>query len=306
MQTCKTCRTSCYTAPCRHFTPPPSQEPRPSAFSAIRFPLSWPTREDVKRVDSAHRIGSISSSTHIQHSLSTLSSTTPIYPTCQSQSRPSRHRQSLSLNPPHLSLACSLFLRALSLVLGPRAVFVLGCWVACSQFTDLVVYRPSSVASVTSRIAVQDSAIVQQPKHPPVCLRASLCACIIPYATLVHNHSLPAFASCWLAQRCKSIQTQSIVCAISTIRPPPSPALHMHTPQQQADPSTLLSTLRSSSATALVPPDHGALPPFPRHRSCTLPNLAPCAHRPSHQPGSVLATLVCAAASGTSRLRRVR
>ena len=42
-----------HTAPCRHFTPPPSQEPRPSAFSAIRFPLSWPTREDVKRVDSA-------------------------------------------------------------------------------------------------------------------------------------------------------------------------------------------------------------------------------------------------------------
>lgn len=125
-----------HTAPCRHFTPPPSQEPRPSAFSAIRFPLSWPTREDVKRVDSAHRIGSISSSTHIQHSLSNLSSTTPIYPTCQSQSRPSRHRQSLSLNPPHLSLARSLFLRALSS--GRPLVTVVPCYV----MSRLVHVRP--------------------------------------------------------------------------------------------------------------------------------------------------------------------
>ena len=119
------------------------------------------------------------------------------------------------------------------MVLGPRAVFVLGCWVACSEFTDLVVFRPSSVASVNSRTAVQDSAIVQQPKDPAVRLPActACSACITQYSTViachvVHNHNLPAFASCWLAQRCKHIQTQSTtLCAISTIRPPPS---HQH------------------------------------------------------------------------------
>ena len=194
-----------------------------------------------------------------------------------------------------------LFLRALSLVLGPRAVFVLGCWVACSQFTDLVVFRPSSVASVDSPLPVPDSATVQQPKDPPVCLSACL-----HHRVLSSTINLPAFASCWLAQRCMRIQTQSILCDISTIRPPPS---HIH---------CICTPLSSKQTVARCCPRCDRLrhrpctsrsrcaPPFPRHRSCTLPNLAPCPHRPSHQPGSVLATLVCAAASGTSRLRRPR
>jgi hypothetical protein len=174
------------------------------------------------------------------------------------------------------------------LVLGPRAVGrrpgVLGRGIACSHFTDLVVFRPSSVASVLSRIAhVQDSAIVQQPKDPPVCQSACL-QCLHHIAldstallcSLVHNH-LPACLRELLA--CPTLQaytdTINLLCHLDHPSPSLSPALHMHTPQQQADPSTLLSTLRSSSATALVPLDHGALLLFPRHRSCTLPNLAP-------------------------------
>ena len=72
-----------------------------------------------------------------------------------------------------------------SLVLGPRAVcgpvvvvvvVVLGCWAACSHFTDLVVFRPGSVASVNSRIATPtQSTVVQQPKDPPSRLLSSAC-----------------------------------------------------------------------------------------------------------------------------------
>jgi hypothetical protein len=69
---------------CRHFTHPPSQEPRPSAFSAIR-PLP---REDVKRVDSAST-ASGPVPTSIQHTLahvSSIQSTRPVSPGHHSES----------------------------------------------------------------------------------------------------------------------------------------------------------------------------------------------------------------------------
>ncbi|KAM0700109.1 hypothetical protein Q7P36_000321 [Cladosporium allicinum] len=99
-----------------------SPESRASSFSLFRYPiptiLAHERGCETGRQRPPHRV-------HIQHSLSNLSSTTPIYPTCQS--RPSRHRQSLSLNPPHLSLARSLFLRALSS--GRPLVTVVPCYV---------------------------------------------------------------------------------------------------------------------------------------------------------------------------------
>lgn len=192
------------------------------------------------------------------------------------------------------------------MVLGPRAVFVLGCWVACSQFTDLVEFRPSSVASVNSRMAVPDSAIVQQPKDPavcPVCLPVCLHHTVLSSTIII---ACPPSRAAGLPNAARVYRhNQSSVPSRPSVPLPLTSTAYAH-PSAASRPFHVAVHAAIASATALVPLDHGALPPFPRHRSCTFPNLAPCAHRPSHQPGSVLATLVCAAASGTSRLRRVR
>ena len=140
------------------------------------------------------------------------------------------------------------------MVLGPRAVFVLGCWVRLPEFTDFVVFRPSSVASVNSRTAVHDSAIVQQPKDPPVCLSACL-----------HHRVLSSIIICLLSRAaglpndaCVYRHNQSSVTSRPSVPLPLTSTAYAH-PSAASRPFHVAVHAAIASATALVPLDHGAL-----------------------------------------------
>ena len=163
------------------------------------------------------------------------------------------------------------------------------------EFTDLVVFRPSSVASVNSRVAVPDSAIVQQPKIlPSVCLLASQSVVVTSKVLSSTITRLPSRAA-GLPNAAGLYRHNQPLCHLVHPSPSLSPALHMHTPQQQADPSTLLSALRSppppplclsiavrssfSSPSQLHPPQSGALP------SPTLPSTGLRSRDPGMRSG---------------------